>query len=159
MTFGPGEAKLSEWVAKNAPVAFDVCKRPWEVEAELILNGLPAAQAGSQSKSRVSFHADGAATSGKRTRSPVGHSVLVSGIRQADDTTLALRRVAGHSMQMVDLVRISRFAAQNAKAAARTKDSAAASKLRAIVKDQASRAADALVTEKRKNLPEGSGTR
>jgi hypothetical protein len=97
-------------VAKNAPVAFDVCKRPWEVEAELIINGLPAAQSGSQSKSRVSFHADGAATSGKRTRSPVGHSALVSGIRQADDTTPALTRVAGHSMQMVDLVRISRFA-------------------------------------------------
>jgi hypothetical protein len=51
------------------------------------------------------------------------------------------------------------LAAQNAKAAARTKDSAAASKLRAIAKDQASRAADALVTEKGKNLPEGSGTR
>jgi hypothetical protein len=51
------------------------------------------------------------------------------------------------------------LAAQNANAAARTKDSVAASKLRAIAKDQASRAADALVTENRKNLPERSGTK
>lgn len=36
MTFGPGEAKLSEWMAENALVAFCVCERPWELEAELI---------------------------------------------------------------------------------------------------------------------------
>jgi hypothetical protein len=36
MTFGPGEAKLSEWMAENASVVFHVCERPWETEAELI---------------------------------------------------------------------------------------------------------------------------
>lgn len=36
MTFGPGEAKLSEWMAENARVAFCFCERPWELEAELI---------------------------------------------------------------------------------------------------------------------------
>jgi hypothetical protein len=38
MTFGPGEAKLSGWMAENAFVAFRVCDRPWELEHELIAN-------------------------------------------------------------------------------------------------------------------------
>jgi hypothetical protein len=36
MTFGPGEAKLSEWMAENALVAFYLCESPWDVEAGLI---------------------------------------------------------------------------------------------------------------------------
>jgi len=36
MTFGPGEAKLSEWMAENAFVAFNVCGKPWELERELL---------------------------------------------------------------------------------------------------------------------------
>ena len=36
MTFGPGEAVLSEWMGQNAFVAFHVCERPWELEAELL---------------------------------------------------------------------------------------------------------------------------
>ena len=36
MTFGPGEAVLSDWMAENAFVAWQVCKRPWEVERRLI---------------------------------------------------------------------------------------------------------------------------
>jgi GIY-YIG catalytic domain len=36
MTFGPGEAVLSEWMGRNALVAFHVCERPWQLEAELL---------------------------------------------------------------------------------------------------------------------------
>ena len=36
MTFGPGEAALSEWMAENALVVWHVCERPWEVEERLI---------------------------------------------------------------------------------------------------------------------------
>jgi hypothetical protein len=36
MTFGPGEVKLSEWMAQNAFVTFHVCECPWELEAELL---------------------------------------------------------------------------------------------------------------------------
>lgn len=36
MTFGPGEAALSEWMGRNAFVAFHVCERPWELEARLM---------------------------------------------------------------------------------------------------------------------------
>ncbi len=36
MTFGPGEAALSEWMSRNAFVSFHVCDRPWELEAELL---------------------------------------------------------------------------------------------------------------------------
>jgi hypothetical protein len=36
MTFGPDEAKLSEWMGQNAFVAFRVCDRPGELEANLI---------------------------------------------------------------------------------------------------------------------------
>jgi hypothetical protein len=34
MTFGPDEAVLSEWMGRNALVAFHVCERPWELEAD-----------------------------------------------------------------------------------------------------------------------------
>jgi len=36
MTFGPGESALSEWMSRNALVAFHVCDKPWELEAELL---------------------------------------------------------------------------------------------------------------------------
>jgi hypothetical protein len=36
MTFGAGEAKLSEWMAKNAFVAFHICDSPWELEKRLL---------------------------------------------------------------------------------------------------------------------------
>jgi hypothetical protein len=36
MTFGPGEAKLSEWMDRNAFVATHVCEKPWELEHDLI---------------------------------------------------------------------------------------------------------------------------
>lgn len=36
MTFGAGEAKLSDWLSRNAFVAFQVCDRPWELEESLI---------------------------------------------------------------------------------------------------------------------------
>lgn len=36
MTFGLGEAVLSEWLAENAFVTFHVCEKPWEVERELL---------------------------------------------------------------------------------------------------------------------------
>ena len=34
MTFGLGEAVLSDWMGQNALVAFHVCEQPWELEAE-----------------------------------------------------------------------------------------------------------------------------
>lgn len=36
MTFSAGEARLSEWMASNARVAWIVCEEPWKVEEELI---------------------------------------------------------------------------------------------------------------------------
>lgn len=36
MTFGTGERTLSEWIARNALVAWIIHPRPWEVEEQLI---------------------------------------------------------------------------------------------------------------------------
>jgi hypothetical protein len=36
MTFGLGEAAISEWMGRNAFVAFHVCERPWQLEADLL---------------------------------------------------------------------------------------------------------------------------
>jgi hypothetical protein len=36
MTFGPGESLLSEWMAENAMVTWQVSHQPWALEAELI---------------------------------------------------------------------------------------------------------------------------
>jgi hypothetical protein len=36
MTFADGEERLSEWLARNALVAWMIKNEPWEVEAELI---------------------------------------------------------------------------------------------------------------------------
>lgn len=36
MTFGPVESALSEWMSRNALVAFHICEKPWELEAELL---------------------------------------------------------------------------------------------------------------------------
>ncbi len=36
MTLGPGETRISEWMAGNAFVTFHVCDRPWELEKALI---------------------------------------------------------------------------------------------------------------------------
>jgi hypothetical protein len=36
MHFGPGEARLSEWMGKNAEVVWTQHAAPWELEAELI---------------------------------------------------------------------------------------------------------------------------
>jgi hypothetical protein len=36
MRFGPGETALSEWMARNAFVAFHVCEMQWELESQLL---------------------------------------------------------------------------------------------------------------------------
>jgi hypothetical protein len=36
ITFGPGEAVLSDWMAENAFVTWQVCERPWELEKAII---------------------------------------------------------------------------------------------------------------------------
>lgn len=36
MTFGPGEAKLSEWMSENAFVTWSCCPEPWVTEERLI---------------------------------------------------------------------------------------------------------------------------
>ena len=36
MTFGQGEAALSDWISQNALVEFHVCDKPWELEAKLL---------------------------------------------------------------------------------------------------------------------------
>jgi len=36
MTFGAGEAALSEWMAENAFVTWNVCEDAWKLEAQLI---------------------------------------------------------------------------------------------------------------------------
>jgi len=36
MTFGPGEVRLSDWMAENAFVTWHVCEKPWELERELL---------------------------------------------------------------------------------------------------------------------------
>jgi hypothetical protein len=42
MTFGPGEDKLTGWMAENALVAWVVCPEPWALEEHLIrMVGLP----------------------------------------------------------------------------------------------------------------------
>lgn len=35
-TFGPGEAKLSDWIAENARIVFNVSAKPWRVEREIV---------------------------------------------------------------------------------------------------------------------------
>ena len=36
MTFGPGEASLSEWMSATAFVAWHCCPEPWSIEEQLI---------------------------------------------------------------------------------------------------------------------------
>jgi hypothetical protein len=36
MTFGPGEAVLSDWMSENAFVAWQVCEEPWTLEKRLL---------------------------------------------------------------------------------------------------------------------------
>jgi hypothetical protein len=36
MTFGLGEARLTEWMAEHARVAWIIADRPWELEQQLI---------------------------------------------------------------------------------------------------------------------------
>jgi hypothetical protein len=58
MTFGQGEAKLSEWMAENAFVVFHVCDTPWELERE-DRERLLAAELGSKPEPRLPLPTDG----------------------------------------------------------------------------------------------------